>query len=91
MKYVKHFFCPYCNKELLNQNEFVECDNENEFWCDSCDTTFIIDEDGDVYEEQTFARAQNILKKGLTNQQKCVIMMSRGEINGRIKTTTRRD
>lgn len=54
MKYVKHFFCPYCGKELLNQNEFVECNNENEFWCDTCDTTFIIEEDGEVYEEQTF-------------------------------------
>ena len=51
MKYVKHFFCSYCNKELLNQNEFVECDNKNEFWCDDCDITFIIDEDGEVYEE----------------------------------------
>lgn len=51
MKYVKHFICPYCGKELLNQNEFVECDNKNEFWCDTCDTTFIIDEDGEVYEE----------------------------------------
>ena len=51
MKYVKHFICPYCGKELLNQNEFIECDNQNEFWCDTCDTTFIIDEYGDVYEE----------------------------------------
>lgn len=58
MKYVKHFICPYCGKELLNQNEFVECENENEFWCDTCDTTFIIEEDGEVYEEQAFARAR---------------------------------
>jgi transposase-like protein len=49
--YIKHFYCPYCGNELLNQNEFIECDNQNEFWCDTCDTTFIIDEDGDVYEE----------------------------------------
>jgi transcription elongation factor Elf1 len=51
MKYVKYFYCPYCNKELMNQNEFIECDNENEFWCEDCDTTFIIDEDGEVIEE----------------------------------------
>ena len=51
MRYVKHFYCSYCNKELLNQNEFIECDNENEFWCDDCDITFIIDEDGEVIEE----------------------------------------
>ena len=51
MRYVKHFYCPYCNKELLNQNEFVECDNENEFWCDDCDNIYIIDEDGEVIEE----------------------------------------
>ena len=63
MKYVKHFICPYCEKELLNQNEFIECDNENEFWCDPCDIIFIIDEDGEVYEEQAFARAQKIFSK----------------------------
>ena len=51
MKYVKHFICPYCDRELLNRNEFVECDNENEFWCDACDITFIIDEEGEVWEE----------------------------------------
>ena len=77
MKYVKHFICPYCGKELLNQNEFVECDNKNEFWCDTCDTTFIIDEDGEVYEEQAFARAQKVeyfSKKGLTFTPFCVII-----------------
>ena len=31
MRYVKYFYYPYCNKELLNQNDFIECDNENEF------------------------------------------------------------
>lgn len=51
MKYIKHFFCPYCDKELLNQNEFIDCDNENEFWCDDCDITFIIEEDGEIIEE----------------------------------------
>jgi transcription elongation factor Elf1 len=51
MRYVKYFYCPYCNKELLNQNEFIDCDNENEFWCDDCDNTYIIDEDGEVIEE----------------------------------------
>ena len=65
MKYVKHFICPYCGKELLNQNEFVECDNENEFWCDTCDTTFIIEEDGEVSEEQAFARARKKFEKGI--------------------------
>jgi transcription elongation factor Elf1 len=48
--YIKHFICPYCGKELLNQNEFVDCDNENEFWCDNCDITFI-EEDGEIVEE----------------------------------------
>lgn len=51
MRYVKYFYCPYCNKELLNQTEFIDCDNENEFWCDDCDNTYIIDEDGEVIEE----------------------------------------
>jgi transposase-like protein len=48
--YIKHFICPYCGKELLNQNEFVDCDNENEFWCDNCEITFI-EEDGEIVEE----------------------------------------
>ena len=48
--YIKHFICPYCGKELLNQNEFVNCDNANEFWCDSCDIVFI-EEDGEIVEE----------------------------------------
>ena len=48
--YIKHFICPYCGKELLNQNEFIDCDNENEFWCDNCEITFI-EEDGKIVEE----------------------------------------
>ena len=48
---MKYFWCPYCGMELINQNEFVECDNENEFWCNICEITFIVDEDGEVIEE----------------------------------------
>lgn len=49
-KYLKYYYCPYCDKELMNQNEFIECDNENEFWCDNCDITFI-EEEGELIEE----------------------------------------
>lgn len=43
MEYIKYFFCPHCGKQLLNQNEFVNCDNVNEFFCDDCNLVYVIE------------------------------------------------
>lgn len=45
MKIFKYFICPHCHRQLTNQNAYMKCDNENEFWCD-CGRTYIVEEDG---------------------------------------------
>ena len=50
---MKYFYCSHCGKQLINQRVFVECENENEFWCDDCGTTYIVDDDGYVLEESS--------------------------------------
>lgn len=48
---MKYFSCPHCGKQLINVNNFYDCENENEFYCDDCRLTFVLDEDGSFYEE----------------------------------------
>lgn len=48
---MKYFYCPYCNKQLINQNAYVHCDNENEFWCDDCGKIYIVENDKVIEEE----------------------------------------
>ena len=45
-----YYPCPYCGKTLENQKSYGLCDNENEFYCDDCNKTYIIEEDA-AYEE----------------------------------------
>lgn len=45
-----YYPCPYCGKTLANQKPYGLCDNENEFYCDDCNKTYVID-GGAVYEE----------------------------------------
>lgn len=47
----EYFVCPHCGKQLLNQNLFHPCDNLNEFWCDDCDKTYIIEENKVIEED----------------------------------------
>lgn len=49
---MQHFMCPYCKKQLSNQNTWYPNENENEFWCDDCDKIYIIEEDGSYIEEE---------------------------------------
>lgn len=49
---MKYFTCPHCNKQLINQNVWYSCENEDEFWCDSCRKIYIIEEDEFYYEEE---------------------------------------
>lgn len=49
---MKYFYCPHCNMQLENQNNYYPSDNENEFWCHRCGKIYIIDEDGYVNEEE---------------------------------------
>ena len=48
---MKYFVCPYCGKQLINQNAWHSNENENEFWCDDCGKIYIIEEDGSYIEE----------------------------------------
>lgn len=48
---MNHFICPYCGKQLINQNAWYPNENENEFWCDDCGKIYIIEEDGSYFEE----------------------------------------
>lgn len=48
---MKYFFCPHCNKQLINLNQqVITYPRENTFWCDECYTTYYVDSDG-TYEE----------------------------------------
>lgn len=48
---MKHFFCPYCGKQLDSQNfQYNDDRKEQEFWCDDCHKIFICAE-GDYVEE----------------------------------------
>jgi transcription elongation factor Elf1 len=51
MKTQKYYVCKHCNKQLLNQNLFQPCDNLNEFWCDDCGKTYIIEENRVIEED----------------------------------------
>lgn len=49
---MRKFICPHCGKQLENQRIYFMCENENEFWCDTCGITYIFEEDGSYVEER---------------------------------------
>ena len=51
---MRKFICPHCGKQLENQRIYFMCENENEneFWCDTCGITYILEEDGSYVEER---------------------------------------
>jgi hypothetical protein len=53
-KSIKYFVCPHCGMQLENQrNFFDDIWNLNEFWCSDCDKIYIIEEDGEIIEEDS--------------------------------------
>lgn len=51
MKKIKYFICPHCGKQLINENYFAECENENEYFCDDCGKTYIRESEDTYIEE----------------------------------------
>ena len=54
-----YYPCPYCGKTLENQKAYGWCENENEFYCDDCNKTYVIEDDA-VYEEPNDQWSDNV-------------------------------
>lgn len=50
---MKTFKCPYCGKTLENQSHWIiDYKNKNEFYCDDCNKTYLVDEDKNNFREE---------------------------------------